>query len=536
MIRFDGVTKQYPGRHRRRSTISTSTRPRGKITVLVGPSGCGKTTSLRMVNRMIEPTSRHDHARRPGHRRGWTRPSCGAASATSSSTPGSSRTAPSLDNVAHRAAAARLGQEDDRASARASCSSGSASPRRSPTATPRQLSGRPAAAGRRRPGARRRPAGDAHGRAVLAPSTRSSATSSRTSSSASRPSSARRSSSSPTTSTRRSSSATRSRCCGSAASSRRSPSPPTCSPTRPTTSSPTSSAATAATARSVPAGARACRCAPSRRSRSAPSPARRAERRRRLAARRRRRAPAARLGRAGPHRRARVDQRRPAPRRHGRPRSTARCAAPSTPRCPRRAGAGSSSTTSGALCGTVRAHEVLTAIEHTERPERDEADPVHGGAASMTWVEARTRPARRHLAHVLDLAVSTPVLAGLPLVIGLADRAAARLGSRGAGRGSTPPIIAGTGLLYTIPSLALFILMPLVLGTRILDPLNVVVAMTIYTVALLVRTVADGLRRRARRRRAGRRPRWATAACAGCCGSSCRSPSRSSRPGCGSRR
>src|SRR5689334_19369440 len=31
--------------------------PEGQITVLVGPSGCGKTTSLRMVNRMIEPTS-----------------------------------------------------------------------------------------------------------------------------------------------------------------------------------------------------------------------------------------------------------------------------------------------------------------------------------------------------------------------------------------------------------------------------------------------------------------------------------------------
>jgi osmoprotectant transport system permease protein len=54
-------------------------------------------------------------------------------------------------------------------------------------------------------------------------------------------------------------------------------------------------------------------------------------------------------------------------------------------------------------------------------------------------------------------------------------------------------LIAGSGLLYTIPSLALFILMPLILGTRILDTLNVYVAMTLYTLALLVRTVADGL-------------------------------------------
>ena len=54
-------------------------------------------------------------------------------------------------------------------------------------------------------------------------------------------------------------------------------------------------------------------------------------------------------------------------------------------------------------------------------------------------------------------------------------------------------ILTVTGLLYTIPSLALFILMPLVIGTGILDPINVIVALTIYTVALLVRTVADGL-------------------------------------------
>ena len=31
--------------------------PDREITVLVGPSGCGKTTTLRMINRMIEPTS-----------------------------------------------------------------------------------------------------------------------------------------------------------------------------------------------------------------------------------------------------------------------------------------------------------------------------------------------------------------------------------------------------------------------------------------------------------------------------------------------
>ncbi len=45
-------------------------------------------------------------------------------------------------------------------------------------------------------------------------------------------------------------------------------------------------------------------------------------------------------------------------------------------------------------------------------------------------------------------------------------------------------LLGAAGLLYTIPSLALFVLLPLVLGTRILDPLNVVVALTIYALAL----------------------------------------------------
>ena len=60
-------------------------------------------------------------------------------------------------------------------------------------------------------------------------------------------------------------------------------------------------------------------------------------------------------------------------------------------------------------------------------------------------------------------------------------------------RRSYPFIVGGTSLFYTIPSLALFILLPKLMGTKVLDPVNVVVALTIYTVALLVRVVADGL-------------------------------------------
>ncbi|GLY31127.1 ABC transporter permease [Kineosporia sp. NBRC 101731] len=60
-------------------------------------------------------------------------------------------------------------------------------------------------------------------------------------------------------------------------------------------------------------------------------------------------------------------------------------------------------------------------------------------------------------------------------------------------RWTYPPITNLAGLLYTIPSLALFILMPSILGTKILSPINMVVALTVYSLALLVRVVADGL-------------------------------------------
>src|SRR6478736_4138383 len=56
MIEFQSVTKQYPGGQAAVDDLSMSI-DRGSITVFVGPSGCGKTTSLRMINRMVEPTS-----------------------------------------------------------------------------------------------------------------------------------------------------------------------------------------------------------------------------------------------------------------------------------------------------------------------------------------------------------------------------------------------------------------------------------------------------------------------------------------------
>lgn len=60
-------------------------------------------------------------------------------------------------------------------------------------------------------------------------------------------------------------------------------------------------------------------------------------------------------------------------------------------------------------------------------------------------------------------------------------------------RWSYPGLVTIAGLLYTIPSLTLFVVLPGMLGTQILDPVNVVVALTLYTLALLVRVVADAL-------------------------------------------
>lgn len=54
-------------------------------------------------------------------------------------------------------------------------------------------------------------------------------------------------------------------------------------------------------------------------------------------------------------------------------------------------------------------------------------------------------------------------------------------------------ILAVGSIVYTVPSLALFLLLPGIIGTGYLDPLNVVIALTLYSLALLVRTTADGL-------------------------------------------
>lgn len=56
-IRLENLTKVYPGSEEPAVKDVTMTIPAGEIVVFVGPSGCGKTTTMRMINRLIEPTS-----------------------------------------------------------------------------------------------------------------------------------------------------------------------------------------------------------------------------------------------------------------------------------------------------------------------------------------------------------------------------------------------------------------------------------------------------------------------------------------------
>jgi osmoprotectant transport system permease protein len=98
----------------------------------------------------------------------------------------------------------------------------------------------------------------------------------------------------------------------------------------------------------------------------------------------------------------------------------------------------------------------------------------------------------RNLDDIAEATGEHLYLALLPVLVGLLVSlplgwAASRWGLA---RGILVPL---AGVLYTIPSLALITLVPLMLGTKIIDPLNVQVPLAIYTIALLVRSVSDAL-------------------------------------------
>ena len=59
MIELQELTKRFPGQETPAVDRLSLKIPKGEIVVFVGPSGCGKTTSLKMINRIIEPSSGH---------------------------------------------------------------------------------------------------------------------------------------------------------------------------------------------------------------------------------------------------------------------------------------------------------------------------------------------------------------------------------------------------------------------------------------------------------------------------------------------
>ncbi|MCC3276168.1 MULTISPECIES: ABC transporter permease [unclassified Arthrobacter] len=114
----------------------------------------------------------------------------------------------------------------------------------------------------------------------------------------------------------------------------------------------------------------------------------------------------------------------------------------------------------------------------------------------MEWFQA-------HLDDVLRLSALHLYQAVLPLLIGvlIALPVAQLVRGRPKIRGF---VLSAGSLLYTIPSLALFVTLPAILGTRILDMANIIIALTIYAVALMLRvgidafdSVDDGVRQAA---------------------------------------
>jgi osmoprotectant transport system permease protein len=103
----------------------------------------------------------------------------------------------------------------------------------------------------------------------------------------------------------------------------------------------------------------------------------------------------------------------------------------------------------------------------------------------VNWVIA-------NIQTVLDLAAAHVALSATPIVLGLVlSLPLGWLANRYARvRGL---LLTAGGLLYTIPSIALILVVPGLIGTTLLDPRNIVIALTVYAVALMVRITTDAL-------------------------------------------
>ncbi|BBZ30839.1 ABC transporter permease [Mycolicibacterium madagascariense] len=97
-----------------------------------------------------------------------------------------------------------------------------------------------------------------------------------------------------------------------------------------------------------------------------------------------------------------------------------------------------------------------------------------------------------HLGQAWDLTLIHLWLSLVPVVLGLLIAVpVGALVQRTTALRRLTTVVAS--IVFTIPSLALFVVLPLIIPTRILDQANVIVALTLYTVALLVRAVPEAL-------------------------------------------
>ena len=103
----------------------------------------------------------------------------------------------------------------------------------------------------------------------------------------------------------------------------------------------------------------------------------------------------------------------------------------------------------------------------------------------MTWVlDNLDLIGRLSVEHLRQSAV--PIVLGLVLSIPLGWLAHRYRLTQGL-------VLTVVGLLYTIPSLALFAILPPLLGVSFLSEVNLIIALTIYAVAIMTRFVADAL-------------------------------------------
>lgn len=112
----------------------------------------------------------------------------------------------------------------------------------------------------------------------------------------------------------------------------------------------------------------------------------------------------------------------------------------------------------------------------------------------MNWVLANVDTIWDDVVAHLTIAIPPIIISFLlSIPIGWLVVRLRRSGGRRTTRGIGGGIVTVAGLLYAIPSLPLFIALPSILGTGLQDPVNVVIGLTLYGLALMVRSTVDGL-------------------------------------------